>query len=1510
MGDFSNDEKIIYSLKYALNLTTKDPTAAPGFEFLSAPRIFPSSIPTKDLLKVGEGDIDSEGKNSGGGLVDLTAPYDTVKLYKIIDPLTNKVSNKNINDILGTSYTSIKQVYNGAETTNPTASTFSTGTVYRYWFHDYNTAPYDGSTEPAFNWKGLRLAYAKSTPGDIVLEDNDNYVPHIGLYLGVPLTPISNSSWANGIGDSISYEHEKAKGRYLLGLLGLSNTFKTRILKNDYNTIKVDTASANEGDTWFTNPTYGLLSFYGIKDTLAGKQSGIGVAPSECPRLSFCRYIGESVDFSNLGSGGGGASVTVGEAGEDAPTDSVSKGDLFFDIDDDTLKINKDGTANGWVGVGGGNGTGLAKSQVLESISTSFNGSTITTNKSGSLTFDKITSAVTTNTTSYTEITLIDSYIPPENTKSVLINYSLLLSKGWTTDKLNQQGGLLEWVLLIDDQELSLSKNSIYIHLVDKYATISTIINLGGNTDYDNNIINQWTTGKKISVKCKSGFTDRNIKLHYSNDNSSIILPTLELVASGVVLSSNLNSILTIGNAGEDPPSDGAKGELFFDIDDNKLYINKDSTSNGWVTVSSSNTASINSKNAIIENAVIDDLVSNKLTNLNNKTIYENIFNNSLYTAIRDPTGSADRRFGIDMDISEKYMIIGSTPKQNTKDSKFHIYNINNDGSLSFSTTITDPEVNSSHTSFGRAVAINDKYAVVGDYRPDTGYSGKVYIYKENNGVWSQDKEISSSDNLTNAYFGIDIAINSKYIAVGASRIGGVRGEVFLYELDSDGNWGIDSGSSSVRNNNYKLLPSNPINNNHFGNSIAMSEKYIVVGAYGNQTAYVYEMHSDGKWGIPVSGQTYRYENSQLKGLTITNDNTGEFGRSVATYGEYVVVGAQSKRHTTNTSDNGQGAAFIYEKTNDGWIELHEIKALSGDKENFSNSIYLNDRYIIVGAMGNPYASNHPSLSPPHGGVAYIFEKNLTTGKWGNSVNGETYMTESFKITNTDWGNKEYITNYNYSYKNLEYKFGWKVLINNKGAYISAPVPFTPSRDIYSYKGIVYLYKLKNHMSSNLINCDFINIGTDFSNSKPEYKLKIISSGETMYDYSDKPYYGHGLYLKCEANHYGRAAVFETSQTTASYSYRGYLFSHRGSIDQWNAGKAENGCGIFVIDSQGPSNDSNNFNASYYDDGCSFLVGNNLSNNQTKQYNFIVKQNSLVGIGTNNPEYPLQVNGWNYSGTQYGTTTISKFNSSNEGLYIDHTNDELVTIKASNGVWASAFMATSDKRIKENIINVSDNIALQKLRDISCVHYEYKDKFNKGSATTIGFIAQQVKEHIPMAVSIQQDTIPNEMRVIETPQWTEINDGSDNKFKLTISDLEDVSGNTKYRFYVSNDLSGNDECEKEIHSLEDEPNSFIFDQSWNNVFLYGKEVDDLHTLDKQKLFALNFSATQEIDRIQQRQIGDISLNQIEINEAKQKINLLETENTTLKDRVVNLETQNSTLLTRLEALEKKINDLS
>lgn len=317
----------------------------------------------------------------------------------------------------------------------------------------------------------------------------------------------------------------------------------------------------------------------------------------------------------------------------------------------------------------------------------------------------------------------------------------------------------------------------------------------------------------------------------------------------------------------------------------------------------------------------------------------------------------------------------------------------------------------------------------------------------------------------------------------------------------------------------------------------------------------------------------------------------------------------------------------------------------------------------------------------------------------------------------------------------------------------------------------------------------------------------------------------------------------------------------------------------------------------------------------TLQERMTIDYNGNVGIGTDNPKAKLEIAGFMpYSKDAGLNPTVYYLTNVGAGTYSGYTNKDVIettdfnrstssfplAIKAHGLIYSTTYVGASDSRIKENIRDVSDNIALQKLRDISCVHYEYKDKFARGFDTTIGFIAQQVREHLHMAVSIQQDIIPNEMRVIETPQWTEINDGSDNKFKLTISDLEDVSGNTKYRFYVSTDLSGNNECEKEIHSLEDEPNSFIFDQSWNNVFLYGKEVDDFHTLDKQKLFALNFSATQEIDRVQQQQLLDISGNTIGIEVNKNELELLKLENQELTNKVTSLETELNNLKTIVE----------
>ena len=49
-------------------------------------------------------------------------------------------------------------------------------------------------------------------------------------------------------------------------------------------------------------------------------------------------------------------------------------------------------------------------------------------------------------------------------------------------------------------------------------------------------------------------------------------------------------------------------------------------------------------------------------------------------------------------------------------------------------------------------------------------------------------------------------------------------------------------------------------------------------------------------------------------------------------------------------------------------------------------------------------------------------------------------------------------------------------------------------------------------------------------------------------------------------------------------------------------------------------------------------------------------------------------------------------------------------------------------------MDVPDNLALQQLRNIPCRYYEYIDKVKCCNDKTIGFIAQEVKEKMPMAV--------------------------------------------------------------------------------------------------------------------------------------------------------------------------------
>ena len=232
-----------------------------------------------------------------------------------------------------------------------------------------------------------------------------------------------------------------------------------------------------------------------------------------------------------------------------------------------------------------------------------------------------------------------------------------------------------------------------------------------------------------------------------------------------------------------------------------------------------------------------------------------------------------------------------------------------------------------------------------------------------------------------------------------------------------------------------------------------------------------------------------------------------------------------------------------------------------------------------------------------------------------------------------------------------------------------------------------------------------------------------------------------------------------------------------------------------------------------------------------------------------------------------------------------------------------SLIISSDERIKVNIKDVPDDLALYQLRRIPCRYYRYKDWKIKGKEKTIGFIAQEVRQILPMAVKIRPCIIPNIYHQLNNENiiWEEITDSNNNivyklhckeeiKTKLRNYDaineedkyynLEnlDVSG-VKFKFIVN---QGNAQYEEEREIIGNSDDSFTFKEKWKHVFCYGYEVQDFHSLDKSKLFALNFSATQEIDRQQQLD--------------KARITELETKVTTLQSQL-------DTVMSRLSALE-------
>jgi hypothetical protein len=275
-------------------------------------------------------------------------------------------------------------------------------------------------------------------------------------------------------------------------------------------------------------------------------------------------------------------------------------------------------------------------------------------------------------------------------------------------------------------------------------------------------------------------------------------------------------------------------------------------------------------------------------------------------------------------------------------------------------------------SAFGQSVGIDGDTAIVSSLYDQTGSigSGACYVYLRKERVWSLQARVTPAGNAP-WNLGLSSAISGNSIVVsGDDSIGKC---VFVF---------VRSGS--VWTQQARLSADDGGIEDHFGDSVAISEDTVIVGAPNSKltgAAYVF-VRSGTSW-------------SQQARLTASNAESGDqFACAVALDGDSLIVGAAGESSNAtginaNAADNSApqaGSAYLFRRTGTAWRQEAYIKA-SNTKSSyqFGYSVSIAGGFL---AIGSTYESSGASgvdgdqtdETVKGAGAAYViaFEQPLT----------------------------------------------------------------------------------------------------------------------------------------------------------------------------------------------------------------------------------------------------------------------------------------------------------------------------------------------------------------------------------------------------------------------------------------------------------------------------------------------------------------------------------------------------
>lgn len=242
-------------------------------------------------------------------------------------------------------------------------------------------------------------------------------------------------------------------------------------------------------------------------------------------------------------------------------------------------------------------------------------------------------------------------------------------------------------------------------------------------------------------------------------------------------------------------------------------------------------------------------------------------------------------------------------------------------------------------------------------------WTGAVYIFENNDGVWTETQKVEVPEGAQNENFGIGVSISDNYLIVGASGANNNQGKAYIFRKNENNVWELEQD----------VMASDAQNNTYFGTSVSVDGNQFVVGAYAEGSmssdvpaVYVFEQNISGEWSEvqrigshESSEDTYFGWHCEMKGdmlfvsaphvfgmeesrvnvykknedgrwdefstVTPSDNFNAFFGWHFAYHGDKLLVGAPRNDFDENGENemNDAGAAFMFTQTNLGFEEMN-----------------------------------------------------------------------------------------------------------------------------------------------------------------------------------------------------------------------------------------------------------------------------------------------------------------------------------------------------------------------------------------------------------------------------------------------------------------------------------------------------------------------------------------------------------------------------------------------------------